>query len=81
MLKSYREAGGRNPVIIFHAEGNPPDELLESCSNLLPVAVEELASVGPEIWLLSLAFGARRVLLMDDLSEPEQVRVGLGGPW
>jgi ferredoxin len=53
--------------------------LLESCSNLLPVAVEELASVGPEIWLLSLAFGARRVLLMDDLSEPEQVRVGLGG--
>jgi ferredoxin len=79
ILKSYREAGGRDPVLVFHAEGHPPDEWLESCSNLLPVAVEEVASVGPEIWLLSLAFGARRVFLMDEQSEPEQVRVGLGG--
>ena len=69
MLMSYREAGGRSPVVMFAAEsdaaGLPP-----SPPHVLLVAVEELASVGHEIWLAALAWGAERVLLAEGGSDP-----------
>jgi len=77
LLKEYLAHGGLDPVVLLHTDGRLSQGLLESSSNLLPVEVEELASVGPEIWLSSLAFGARRVLLTDYRSEPDQVRAGI----
>jgi len=77
LLKEYLAHGGLDPIVLFHTDGHLPRGLLESSSNLLPVEVEELASVGPELWLSSLAFGARRVLLTDYRSEPDQVRAGI----
>jgi ferredoxin len=71
LLKVYLEQGGQQPVLVFHAGGLMP---AESCAaNLLPVAVEELASVGLETWLSALAYGASSVLLVDDGTIPARV--------
>ncbi|MCB1763613.1 MAG: 4Fe-4S binding protein [Gammaproteobacteria bacterium] len=77
LLRSYREAGGLDPVVLFHAEQNPPLQLLESLPNLLPAAVEEVASVGPEVWFSALAYGARRVLLHDRFPVADSVTRGM----
>jgi ferredoxin len=62
LLEAYRAAGGEAPELLVHeAERVPPLEALPS--NVLPYAVEEVASVGPELWLSALAFGARGVRL------------------
>lgn len=72
LLKSYGEAGGGNPVIAFIADSET--ELLNNKpANLLTVVVEELASVGLEIWLSALAYGAKSVLLIDAGSMPDTV--------
>jgi len=72
LLSHYCDAGGDNPVIAFVAEAETA--LLETKpDNLLVVVVEELASVGMEVWLNALASGAKSVLLIDAGSMPESV--------
>lgn len=77
LLTRYSEAGGRDPVIAFVAEAemelleNKPDN--DKADNLLVVVLEELASVGMEVWLNALASGAKSVLLIDAGSMPESV--------
>ena len=71
LLKVYRDEGGREPVVVFHAgESGMPES---SAPNQLPVAVEELASVGIEVWLSALAYGAAAVLLLGDENIPDKV--------
>ncbi|WP_321527489.1 4Fe-4S binding protein [Sedimenticola selenatireducens] len=71
LLKTYRQAGGLNPVLVISADtdGAPPP--LEP--HLIPLEVEELASVGLETWLSALAYGAESVLLLDRGAMPERV--------
>ncbi len=72
LLKVYREEGGQDAIVVFHAaESEMPGSY---AGNVLPIVIEELASVGIEIWLSTLAFGARTVLLLDDDRVPDQVR-------
>lgn len=72
LLKSYREAEGTNPVIAFITEAELA-LLKNKTANILPVVVEELASVGLDIWLSALAYGASSVLLIDAGSMPATV--------
>ena len=73
LLRVYREEGGLEPVMVFHSrEAGLPDNCAD---NALPIAVEELGSVGIDVWLSALAYGARTVLLLDDGAVPERVRV------
>jgi len=76
LLTSYRDAGGSAPVIAFVADADS-EVLVNKPDNLLAVEVEELASVGMEIWLSALAYGAKRVLLIDAGSMPASVAVFL----
>ncbi|MCK5360671.1 MAG: 4Fe-4S binding protein, partial [Gammaproteobacteria bacterium] len=72
LLKVYREEGGQDAIVVFHAaESEMPGSF---AGNVLPVVIEELASVGIEIWLSTLAYGARTVLLLDDDRVPDRVR-------
>ncbi|MFW2438725.1 MAG: 4Fe-4S binding protein [Arenicellales bacterium] len=72
LLKVYSEEGGQDAIVVFHAaETEMPTSY---ASNVLPVFIEELASVGIEIWMSALAYGARTVLLLDDDRVPDQVR-------
>lgn len=76
MLRTYREAGGSDPVIIFAAEGDAA-QLPPTAPNQLLIVVEELASVGHELWLAAIAWGARCVLLVDGGSVPSRARAAL----
>ena len=72
LLKVYREEGGQDAIVVFHAaESEMPDSY---AGNVLPIVIEELASAGIEIWLSTLAYGARTVLLLDDDRVPDRVR-------
>ena len=78
LLRGYRQAGGEHAVLLFH-DGEAGSAFLQTAAaalpaRLLPVEVEEVGSVGPELWLACLAYGAARVLLLDPGSVPPRVR-------
>jgi Fe-S-cluster-containing hydrogenase component 2 len=73
MLRTYRDAGGTDAVVMFAADSDVV-ELTELPPNVLLTAVEELASTGHELWLAALAWGAERVLLADGGSVPASSR-------
>ncbi|MCU7906539.1 MAG: 4Fe-4S binding protein [Candidatus Thiodiazotropha sp. (ex Epidulcina cf. delphinae)] len=76
LLSIYREAGGKNPVLLFHAASDDP--LAQTMpGNHLPVMVEELAGVGLDVWLSALAYGARRLLLVDGGAMPPTVAIAM----
>ncbi len=64
MLQAFREQEGGAAIVMFHAEDEFPESLLESHASLLPCKVEELASVGPELCLSALVYGASQVVLV-----------------
>jgi ferredoxin len=81
LLRSFREAGGEAPILLFH-DGEAGAALLAGLTGpiparVLPVEVEEVGSVGLELWFASLAHGAARVLLLDPGSVPPKVRAEL----
>ena len=68
LLGGYREAGGSAPWLLFHEadETGPTIEKLTDSlpANLIPVAVEEIGSIGMDCWMACLAYGADAVLLV-----------------
>jgi ferredoxin len=68
LLGGYREAGGSAPWLLFHEadETGPTIEKLADSlpANLIPVAVEEIGSIGMDCWMACLAYGADAVLLV-----------------
>jgi ferredoxin len=71
-LSHYRDACGEQAVIAFVSEMDY-EQLDELPDNLIPLVVEELGSVGIDIWLSALAYGASRVLLVNAGSVPQVV--------
>ena len=76
MLQVYLENGGKHPVVAFVAEADL-GAMPAVPANLLTVVVEELASIGLETWLSTLAYGARCVLLVKGDSVPAMVQTAL----
>lgn len=65
LLVTYREAGGRKPIVLFHdvQHGEPLIEALARFgpglpANVLPVAVNEITQLGVEAWTAPVAWGA-----------------------
>lgn len=85
LMHVYMESGGEHPVLAFYAETEVQGEDAETSANVtpqlagnvLPMVVEELASTGLEVWFSALAYGARRVVLVDCGSMAERVREAL----
>ncbi len=78
-LRVFAEAGAQTPpALLFHGDeagaeavAAVADQLPEQ---LLPVAVEDVGSIGPDIWLTAFAMGASDVLvLLGDDAEPALV--------
>jgi ferredoxin len=77
LLKTYRASEGQAPVILYHdaetgkerATGLQP-RLPE---HVIPVEIAELGSVGMDIWLAALAYGAERIALLPTAATPSQV--------
>ena len=68
MLKAYREAGGLRPVLLFHDAEEGKARLERAArtlpDQLIPVEIEDVGSVGMDLWLSALAYGAERVVLL-----------------
>jgi len=68
LLGAYAQAGGRNPVILFH-DGEHGGDLIDALArfgdglpaNVLPVEVNEVTQVGLEAIAAALAYGATAV--------------------
>ena len=76
LMGSYGEAGGTVPELLIHdGAGAPALDTLPD--NLLPYAVEEVASVGIEFWLSAVAFGARKVHVSPSERMTHDVRAAL----
>lgn len=77
VLKAYAEAGGVEPVLLFHgAEGGALlEELGEAVpARVLPLGLHHTASVGLDVWLAALAWGASGIaVLMTDAEAPQYI--------
>jgi len=77
LLKSYRDNGGTNAVLLFHDSEAGHEVVAALASGLpehvLPVEVEELGSVGMDTWLSALAYGAAVVVLLGVPGSPASV--------
>ena len=107
LLSTYVKAGGRHPVLLLHSQGSGQqsiDALGRAArlqkniqgvpANVMPLGLWHTASVGMDLWLSAVAFGASQVaVLVTDEEAPayldglaEQMRVaqtvlnGLGYP-
>jgi ferredoxin len=77
MLKAYSDNGGTDPVLLFH-DGEAGRDVVKGVAaqlpeNVLPVALEELGSVGMDTWLSALAYGAAAVVLLGTPVAPASV--------
>jgi ferredoxin len=65
LLRTYRDVGGRAPVVLFH-DGDHGEPLIAALArfgdglpaNVLPVRVNELTQIGPETLAAIFAYGA-----------------------
>ncbi len=68
LLKSYRQAGGENPSVLFYDSEAGSEIVVKSAAslpqNLLPIEVEEIGSIGIDIWLTCIAYGSRSVSIL-----------------
>jgi ferredoxin len=75
MLKAFYSAGGRQPVVVF-CNAEDRSVLASYRNDYLLFPLESLSSVGAEVWLAALAFGAGLVVLYNSeplLASSEQV--------
>jgi ferredoxin len=77
MLQAFRQEGGKQAIIMFHAETEFPQLLLQQQASILPVRVEELASVGVDLCLSALVYGASQVVLLCNDEIPKLSRAEL----
>jgi ferredoxin len=70
MLEEYLQQGGKHPIVLFHSESYAAEPYLQAYDNVLPLPVEELASVGMDLCLSALAYGAVQVVLHADEQVP-----------
>jgi ferredoxin len=77
LLRDFHQAGGSAPSLLFHDEtsGAALGEGLAASmpEGILPVAIEEIGSVGMDTWLSCLAYGAEAVVLLTSDRTPPQV--------
>lgn len=77
LLESYRAAGGSGPRLLLHDAAQGGDWVglrLESLpSDMIPLALEEIGSLGLEAWLSALAFGAAELIILATPEVPAKV--------
>jgi ferredoxin len=80
-LRAYHEAGGLEPVILFHAaaEGAARLEAAAVPGRVIPIALHHTASTGIDVWLSALAYGASGITVLMTGAEAPQYVAALGG--
>ena len=90
LLSTYQAAGGRDAALLLHSQGQGQrllDELGRSAqlqlmqglpARVIPMALWHTASLGLEVWLSAVAYGARQVLVLLTEEEAPQYAQALG---
>jgi ferredoxin len=87
-LRAYREAGGLEPVILFHDAGEgaallgqlaEPQLAAGVPGRVIPIALHHTASTGIDVWLSALAYGASGITLLMTGAEAPQYAAALDG--
>ncbi|MDH3466157.1 MAG: 4Fe-4S binding protein, partial [Gammaproteobacteria bacterium] len=77
-LRAYRDADGTGACVLFYDRERGHDIAMQHAArmggNVLPFVVEEIGSVGLDVWLAVLAYGAERVMLLANDSIPAAIR-------
>jgi ferredoxin len=80
-LRDYHSAGGTAACVLFHDSASSAtlaqDLVPGMPERILPVAIEEIGSVGMEAWFACLAYGAEAVVLLTSDRTPAQVTEAL----
>ena len=89
LVSAYQAAGGRDAALLLHSQDKGQamlDELGRGAqlkvmqgvpARVMPVALWHTASVGLELWLSCVAYGARQVLVMLTDEEAPQYKIAL----
>ncbi|MEO8508107.1 MAG: 4Fe-4S binding protein [Betaproteobacteria bacterium] len=83
LLATYAHAGGRDACLLFHAEDGRDDITRIARrgkglpARVIPVEIHHIASVGLDVWLASLAWGASQVAVLATGDEAPQYREAL----
>lgn len=76
-LKTYREARGTQACVLFHDAEAGGEQLARIAARIpervIPFQVEELGSVGLDVWLPAIAYGAAHVALLATGATPPLV--------
>jgi ferredoxin len=88
-LRSFHEAGGRDPVILFHGaqdgaallqalagQGDGVDSRIPG--RVLPFALHHTASTGIDLWFAALAYGASGIMVLMTGAEAPQYAAAVG---
>ena len=82
-FSAFRELSAEAPIVLVHDREEGGDWIRRHESTLpgriIPCEVEELGSLGPEAWLVLLAYGAQAVWLLESTLLPPSVRHALDG--
>ena len=70
MLQTFMQQGGEQAIVVFHAEEEPLLQPLSKQRAVLALQVEEIASVGMELCLSTLVYGAAQVVLLVNSEAP-----------
>ncbi|MCP4635545.1 MAG: 4Fe-4S dicluster domain-containing protein [Methyloversatilis sp.] len=84
-LQAWRAAGGHAPRVLFHS-GEQGEALLALTgrrrglpADVLPVAVHDVASVGLELMLAALCYGAAQCVILSHDDQPDAYREATAG--
>jgi ferredoxin len=81
LLRAFREAGGAKARLLIHDVEHGADLVASLGEELppavLPLSVEEVASVGLEVWLSALAYGAAQVVIAASADTPRRSLLAL----
>jgi ferredoxin len=80
-LRAYHEAGGIEPVILFHDAGAGAARLEADAvpGRVIPMALHHTASTGIDVWLSALAYGASGITVLMTGAEAPQYGAALDG--
>lgn len=76
-IAHFREHAKLAPTLLFYGGDDGPQEITACLSqapeSVIPWRLEELGSVGPELWLSAIAYGARAIILARTQNTPASV--------
>ncbi len=77
LLKTYRASAGVTPIILYHDAESGQERAGALAPHLpehvIPIEIAELGSVGMDVWLAALAYGAAGVALLPTATTPKRV--------